>query len=95
MVYSLPGCRDVPDGASLSAWEQRSMGAKVRRGKVVPRWHGQAPHVRADAEFVVKNVYLFLLHVKLCKAKPNNKVKAFMWLHAITSSLQSALQAVR
>lgn len=53
--------------------------------RFVPGWHGQAPLARADGEFVVENVYLFLLHVKLCKAKPNNnrfalKKEKKLWL---------------
>ena len=30
-------------------------GAKVQRSMVVPGWHGQAPLLRADAEFIVEN----------------------------------------
>ena len=51
------GCRDVPDGASLCSLHG-SKGAEGLRGKVVPGWHGQAPLVRADVEFVVENAIM-------------------------------------
>ena len=63
IFYSLPSGRDVPAGASQEsgrgheAGEQGEQGGGGSGGKVVSGWHGQAPIVRADAEFVAANAY--------------------------------------
>ena len=77
IVYSLPegSGRDVPAGASQQdAGEHGSSDVSVqgsRGGKVVSGWHGQAPLVRAESEFVVANAYSPLLHADNANCPPD------------------------
>ena len=93
IFYSLPSGRDVPAGASQEsgrgheAGEQGSRGAEGQWGKVVSGWHGQAPIVRADAEFVAANAYSPLLHADDANSPPD-RVFANALLAAYLPGLQ-------
>ncbi len=77
IVYSLPSGRDVLAGASQEsgrgheAGEQRGRGAEEQGGKVVSGWHGQAPLVHAESEFVVAYAYSPLLHADNANCPPD------------------------